>query len=843
YYDVYLYGKLFSQTRWVEPEAEDASLWLVKFNHLPNDLLDNFIHMLKADVDYIIKSDKEYLVDSAFETLEAIITLLSIFSLAVTITPVAGASATATRVFAALTSWKTSLGLSSFTIFPNMILALSADRPEEAQRAWINAALGLAGEGASYLVGKYGAQAIIGLFKQGGQVIKVAWNQLPDSVIEKISLHVKQVFSTYRNEVCRINQLPVPPPAFGSKYKFAFIDIKAPAKTMNIISDFDGFPRFVNLHHTGLLKQDGLFTRQDKITEVVQQFLQSKGYQADIGGVLRWDSIGDSYPQVHYVVRVKSPAPPRNSEFAEAEDIIVDFAQGRFTSLDKKGESISGEELWQSTLAGLQHNQQKAFSIQWFDAMSHAPHQFSLLRQGKPLLISSFTDAMVIRPDWYKKMARRNALNGLEIHQAQQRQAIYQLEEQQINQPGALADGELISLKLGYLFSKGVVPAFNALGEKLSELSSQSISKALVALPAGDYRLVATDLRGISSDNQGNVTLTDFGSSARLLQQNHVRAFLPGNIQQAALAAEISGLYAPRLDDRVIYTAGGDNSSDFSAPQERVRRLADNALTLGKSCNHLRIPLVMALNSSMLTESQRANDSDSTISGTLSAQAIMFVLAPDDMCRQLVEVLAPLRAEPIPVCPLLIDYSPQLRQTLQRAEEYVLEPQFSEARQTLEGYEQQPWMPLINLQLASQLISHATAQWLRAATRADNYRHFLGHQPQTIDQLDQISEAQPGARLVFSEVAAANSSATLSHAMMMLENSTAIGANNQIIGGKAGWEKIYLQALNWIYHPQHGLVLEADGHQFRLQIQQSLAEPTGNITMAEDAQATDKAGE
>ncbi|WP_426818087.1 hypothetical protein ACP3TC_09615 [Winslowiella sp. 2C04] len=809
YYAIRVSGKLRTEREWIAPDVDKSMLVLIKSRNHHEDCLTSLVTTLKSDMDYLVKSNVEHFRDSAIEVLDTISTLVSILTVPATLAPVAGLTSMGRGIFAAISSWKASFTFTStLSVFPGLVKAITADRPEEAQRAYIDAALVLLGEGGRYLVTQYGTRTIVGLFRQGSKVIKIGWDKLPETVSNQIIQHAKQVFSAYKREIRRIAGLTLPAEPFGKHYPFSFIDARYPAPVSQIKHELADFAQYINQHHKQLLQPKMMTAEQGDFAEVVQHYLQARGHKVEIGAVASWSSIGDAQPALRYIARVKSPKPDIDAELCEIDDTIIEFTAENFKASDPLGRSICSEEGWQERLFTL--NQNKAIGVEWFNTLSQARARFNPLVPGRSMLISLSSDSIILQPDWYKAVAKRAALSEIDASQAIWRQSLHSLEEESINKHGMIIITDLISLKLGDLFAKGYIQGFDAMGKKLNVLANKKISQRPAALPAGEYLLVASDIRGISSDNQGNVTLTNFAAPKALFEQNRIQGYPPDQIIAAGTAAEVSSLYAPGFDDLFLKQAKEQN---VTLAKMRLSRLESGARWLEKNSYHLKVPLIFALNS---TEAQMENNQ---INDTFAAEDILFVLAPDDITDQVKQVLAPLGKRPIPVSPLLIDDAFALHELMSLAKHYILLPEFETSQQALAGGDNAPWIPLINLQASAGFISQSVASKLRESTQSGNYRYFLGEASKVIHSLEQLERAEPAARMVFIDVDPQPNITLTSHTVMMLEDGTAIGANNQLIGGSSGWEKIYLKSLNWLEDKYHGLVLENNGKRYRLHVQ------------------------
>lgn len=819
HYNIEFKGKAWVKKTWVEPIKEKAILALAKTSRVEADLLNIFIATLLSDMDYLVKSNAEHLRDSAIEVLTTLAWMIGLYAIPTLGVQVAGASASAAKLVGAVTNWKSSMALStSLTIFPNLVKAITSDRHKEAQKAWHDAVLGLMGEGGGLLFRNLCPRVLTGLFKQGGRVVKVSIDQIPPSALQKITGHVEQTFSAYQAERVRVYGLTSQQPQPGKKhYPFSF-DAKLPAPTLTIEKDLAAFPEFIARHHSDLLKTS-LFADPLKLPAILQQFLQSQGYQVEIGGLVQWGSINDVATRYHYLIRATRPVFAQNIRQGEMEKTILDFFPERYDPRDINGIFIIDEPQWQAGLASLPQNTTSVISIQWFNTLDSARGQYRALRAVETELMTALVGQIITRPDWYHKFARKRALKEIDEQQQMMRIAISALEEN-IN---FLKSGpNTLSLQLSDRYASGELPPYDLLGININNIVASSLSKRVVPLPAGNYRLIGTDLRGICQNRTGEVTVTNFGSSPLLLQQQRIQSYLPEQIAEAGRAAEISMFYASKVDEYLVETS----RTRLPVPQLRLKHLADNDKWLGRSARHIKVPLIIAVNHTL---AEHGTENNNQLGATLPVAAILFVLAPDDMTRQVSNILAQLRPKPIPVSPLLIEDAPQLQQLIMLAESYALLPLVATNRQVLLNDIYRPWLPIINLQASVEFITAAQAEELRKQTSAENYPYFLGDAPKRVTCREDISNAQPGARLVFSDVDAGPGEPPISHAMLMLNDGAAVGGNNQIIGGREAWQKIYLLTHNWVEDKQHGFVLKAAGSRFSLRIQTSSAPPTPTL--------------
>ena len=821
-YVVEFQGKVFIKKYWEMPVAERSIMRLKKSEWIEKDLLINFVAVLKADMNYLVKSPGEYARDTAIEVLNTIGTLIGLFSIPVAITTSAGTGYMATKLFTSVTSWKSSLAAAStFSIFPGLVKAKTADRPDDVAKAYTDVLLSLMGEGAGQLMSEYGLRLIVGLFRQGNKFVKITLNQLPGAVVSRILHHKNSFFSHYRNDMLHIPELLSATPRVGEQYNLPFIDIKAPAPLREVAGELNNFTNFLKAQAAKMPNIMDLFNDPAKMPEIVYLYFQNKGFQVVFGGVARWSSLIDPSPAVHYIVRLKSATPDINSGFSETEDIIIDFSRGRIAQHEAKGEALSGEEKWLNTFENLPHNKDKAISVEWFDNPQLAIDKYKKMAKTNRMNIVHFTEVMEVRPEWYTYALKRRALLDIETQQAVMLEEIYKIENEI-----ALPDlndlrRDTLSLKLGALFTQGALPAFDALSKKVNILLTKPIGKQVVALPEGNYLLISTELRGLSSDNHGNVTMINFSEPASLLLSDQTYAYPPGEIVEAGQAAVNSSLYASRIDELVMYQ---EPDTQISLPKKRYAGLKKSSEWLGQRSNDFRVPLIIAVNQPLNGGAEAGKSHP--VSNTISAEDIGFVMAPDNLNSAIADILLTLRKTPIPVRSLLIEDSVSLQKTLKLADSYAFFPGDASALQALKGYEQQPWMPIINLQASCQFIPEATAQLLRQQTRRDNYRDFIGDEFKPVTSLNDILDAEAGARIAIFALGVGPGKPPMSHAMMMVSDGAAIGANNQVIGGQESWEKIWLGTLNWIQDEKLGFVLDVNGQKLSLAIQQSPSQLT-----------------
>ncbi|MFS2225685.1 hypothetical protein [Pantoea sp. B65] len=816
HYIIEFIGKTWTRKNWIEPTADKSHLSLLPTAHLADDLFATFVATLRADMDYLAKSDREHLLDSAIEVLNTIAMIMGIYVVPLFSLPAGPLSIAAGRMSATLASWRTSLMIScGLSIFPNLVRAATTDRREQALRSYLDALMGLLGEGSGYLAAKYFPRVIACLFKQAGKVVKVSIDQIPDPVMQRIIRHAKQVFSGWQAEICQIAGIPAAGSVVNQSYSLPFYPGRAPAPASDIWQELTDLPPFIDHHYGALLQADDLYRDPGKMPAVVQDYLRSKEHQVQIGVLLRWNNPQDSQPERSYLLRVNSPQPQTGSPYSEFDDVIVEFVGSDDNKAQKiRGLAVNAKNDWLQMLPDQPENQNKTVSVEWFATPQGVLAREQVL-QSAPAPIFSFAETMVVRAGWYHQLAIPRALQQISQLQQSARQEIF-LTENQINVRDNRADPQRLSLTLGELFASGRLRAFDALAEKIRVLAEHPINKQPVALPGGSYLLIGTDLRGISRhEHNDTVVITDFGATVSRLRQHQLQGYRPQQVADAGMAAVISSLYCARVDDFLLHRQ--HLPEQLTGPALRISRLAQSAGLFGRQIHYLRVPLIVAIKNPQ-KGSQLVND-------YLPASEILFVLAPDDLIGPVGDILSSLREQPIPVRPLLIENVPALVRAMVLAESYALLPSFDDAQQALGDNQYRPWITIINLQAASGFISNLAAQRLRQQTDADSWHDFLGERPLSVTSLGDISNAQPGARLAFFAVTAGPGKPPLSHAMMMLDDGSAVGTHNQLIGGRHGWQKIWLTSLNWLNDKQHGFVLAVNGTQFRLQIQSAPAQP------------------
>lgn len=814
YFKLEFVGKTWVKKTWVEPSTDKSIVSLnIPKGGVEVELLRSFVYTLRADMDYLIKSDAEHFRDSTIEVLNTVSLMIGLYVMPNAAIPAKGISESAAKLATVVTNWKTSLVQSvSLTIFPNLVKGFTADRRIEAQKAYLNAALGLIGEGGSYLIAQHCPKVLVSLFKQGNRMVKIHVDQLPAIVSDKILHYTKNTFSIYNSAMFRIFGVPLTDTVSRPQYPLLLQKNKLAAPIEVIRATLAGFPDFLKHHHSQLVSRNSLFANLITMPGILMEYLQSKNYQVEIGEILVWGSLSDGRPVNLYALKVISTPTVGAHSNNSVESSIVEFTVSRYKPDDIEQIIITAEDQWLSQARFTD----KAVSIVWYSTLEQIKERYQVTLHSRRLAITAFPDSMVLYPDWLHQQVKQSALEEIEKRQAKAREEIYLLETL-INVYGF--NPETLSLRLGQRFAVGTLPTFDEMGEKLRLLAENPVAMQPVPLPDGDYLLIGCDLRGISDIANGTVTLTDFGAPAALVEQQRLQGYLPRQVLEAGMAAETSQLYAYRVDEFLVHR----NRTDISLPEQRLALLEAATDTLGKEVKYAHVPLIVAVDKTRLVDEPAIMNNQ--INATLPLDALLFVIAPQDLLRPISQILSTLRAAPIPVSSLLIEYSPTLLKTIALAESYALLPGFEDARLAMEKDSLRPWMAIVNLQASGGFIDHLQLKALQQQVRAEDYRLFLAKNPRRVKSLDDIRKAQPGARCIFSEMQAGPGEPPLSHAMMMLREGAVVGADNQIIGGKPGWQKMYLTTLNWIEDAQYGFVLDCNGAKFRMLIQTSLEQP------------------
>ncbi len=803
---------------------------------LENELLNNFAVLLRDDVDFLFKSDSELSRDFTIELFTTIVTLVNLYVLPTAFVSAAATHTASAMLYNSISHWKTAamLTLSGITL-PKLVEGAYSDRPEEAAKAHIEAVLSLFGEATSAMLNKYAARVIVGLFHQAGRPIKLTYSQLPAAIKNYIAQHVKRFNAAYSRFINRSLGLTMDAgTSTRIEYDFPFIDVKAPAPVRKVTSGFGDLTALLNAEGKGFPDPAVLLKDNKRLPEMVLRHMQKQGFQADIGEVSLWSSMADRNPRKYYVVRVKSPLPDRNSIYAEAEDTIIDCSEVSFIHNRWRGQVITGEDRWRSHIATLPENKDMAIDVEWFRDMQQVKTKFNSLMGGHPLQLVSFINTVAIRPFWVKKKVAKTALERLAQRQAMALQRIWRQQIEEAAKASKIVVSDSLSLKLSHLFSRQMVAEVDSLGHYLHTLVSHPISKQPVALPSDNIILVGTDLRGISGDNQGNVTLINFADEADIMLNDRVQGYLPQQLTDAGLAAEASKFYAPQVDERY---SGHKNISDSHRVQKRFAALQKNQRWLeqtpepvaGKMSEHqlnapdtsYLVPLIIGLDRSRIPAQI---GSDNRLTATLPVAAIRFVLAPEEDVQDTREILCNLLDKAIPVSPLLIEDIPAVNQTQDLANDYAFFPELEPAQQAAKYKYHQPWQAVIDLQAENKQITPEVAARLRESTAADSYAGFVANDPLVIDSLNDINEIEPGARIALLEMSAGPGEPPLSHAMIMVGEGAAVSLSNHLIGGQLGWEKHYLATLPWQHDEKWGFVLQIKARKFRV-----LAQKTSQI--------------
>ena len=809
---------------------------------LENELLSNFVVLLLAEVDYLFKSNEELRLGFTAELFTTIVTLLTLYVLPTAFVSAAARMSASAMLYNSISNWKTGamLTLSGVTL-PKLVEGRYSDRPEEAVKAHVDAVLSLFGEAASAMLNKYAARIIVGLFHQAGKPVKLAYSQLPEAIRSAITQQVKRFNAAYSRFIYRSlgitldASVPVP----GSGYDFAFIDVKAPAPVRKVTQDFGDLTTLLHSEVKGIPDPAVLLKDNKRLPEMVQQYMKKRGYQADIGEVTLWSSMTDRKPRKYYVVRVISPPPERNSVYAEAEDIIIDCSEVSFTHERWRGQVITGEDRWRSHIATLPDNKDMAIDVEWFRNMQQVRDKFNSLMAGHPLQLVSFINTAAIRPFWIKKVVAKTALERLAQRQITAVQRIWRQQIEEAARASKIMVSDSLSLKLSHLFSRQMVTELDSLGQCLQSLITHPISKQPTPLPLQNVVLVATDLRGISSDNQGNITLINFADEAEIMLADRIQGYTPQQLADAGQAAEASKFYAPQVDESY---SGYKNISDSQRVQKRFAALQKNQQWLeqtsssagGETAEHrlnspetiYLVPLIIGLDRSRLPEQ---SDSENQLPATLPVAAIRFVLAPQEDVRDIREILCNLLDKPIPVSPLFIEDVPAVNQTLDLANGYAFFPELEPAQQAAKYKFYQPWQAIIDLQAETRQITAEVAAGLRENTAADSYAGFVAHDPLVVGSLNDIREIEPGARIALLEMTAGPGEPPLSHAMIMVDDGAAVAVSNHLIGGQLGWEKHFLATLPWRNDDKWGFVLQIKGRKFRMVAQKTTQIPPGAL--------------
>lgn len=813
-YQVEFHGKAFLRTRWREPVAEKCILSLKKIKWLEGELLYNFGRSLKLDMDYLVLTEKEHQIDTAIEVLETVGTLVSFFTIPMAITSAVGATSAATKLLAQIGSWRSSAITTSVTsVFPHLVKSLIADRPEDSKKAGMMALLLLGSEGVSFLLNKYGVRVISGVIYQGNKAVNIGYNMLPNFYAKRISYYGNRYFLAYKNIVMRTLGKEDAIAAVSEQYNFQFIDMKAPAPLNTIKQEVEGLSKYVFDKVQDPEVRLATIHSHDKLLTHIQNMFTDKGYNNEIGGIISWDGVENSQPVIDYIVKINSPAPDMESPFYETENVLIESSMtpGGFSHV------IAGEDAWLKDLATHRKYLDKAVCVKWFDDMAQAKSWSQSLLSGQGMNAKQFDRLMVHRPLWYKRSIVSDKFRDLERRQSVALQEIYARESDISLDDVKIYSTDTLSLKLSYLYSSLTIVGVDLLAEKFHLLSTQDICKEATDLPEGDFLLIPTELRGMSCSDQHDITLTNYAVPRDLLLKDKLRAFSPKRIVDAGREAVNSTLYAPNVDRRLLRIKRNKNNPLL---QKRLWRLKQSSAWLQHPMENIRVPLLVAVDRRKLDAS--AITPENHINATIPTDAISFVLTLDSRIESVSDMLSLIRQRPLPVVPMRVQDKPEWQKTLMLADKYSMFPEVANTRPEVSGKDHQPWLAVIELQATGELINQATAQLLIAQTRADDYHALAGKNPRRINNIEQLNSIQPGARLLFLDQSAGPGKPPLSHVMMALGEGEAIGSNNQLIGGKAGWEIIWLKLCNWVEDSELGFVLQVDHYKYSLTIQTRL---------------------
>ncbi len=809
-YEIAWHGKaILKKTR--QPADERKSLLsLIKPLSAENEMLKHFIAALKKDMGYLVLTDDEHEIDTAIEVLDTICILWNLFAISAALTSASGGTGLAAKVLAGVSSWKANVGLTvAFNIFPRLIKSQIADRPEERKKAWIEAMLNLAGEGVSFLLNQHGGRVLRGLIHQGGQAITIPWRQLPAAFTNKVSEYAKRYFLSYRAVILRAIDVTENQAVIGDSYELPYIEAKAPAP-LNEVSDAVGdFSHFIKSQFSDISEVRSVFNSRNKVLTWLQQMFEEKGSRCEIGAVISWRDFKHSQPEVYYVLRVNSPAPDLSSSFTETENVLIDpsLQDGKVNHL------IGAEDTWLSDMPSQSRFTNKAIAVKWFDNMLQAQSWSRSLLYGRTGSIRMFSRQMLTRPDWYLRDIASEVLKNLERRQSSVLREIYDRESEISLEEVKIYGNHNVNPQLSYLYTSTSILTMDMLAEKYAYLTRNNISTEAAPLPSDESILIATELRGISADKQGNITLTNYADPGELLLSHQLPIYSATEIIAAARQAVYS----------CLYTLAGDKVQPRKKRQlfnpvyvQKLNRMKANSAWLHYDAQNIRVPLLLVIDRSRLNSEDSA--AQKHIAATVPADAVQYVLTLDDRNQTISDILAPLA---LIVRPLVVREKAQWCKTRDIAWRYAMLPEMENPRLELSGHEYQPWLAIIDLQATGGLIDFAAAQHLREHTSTDNYHAFLGAESVRVQSRAQLSQIQPGARLAFCDCSAGPGEPPLSHALMMLEEGKAIAAHNQLLGGGSGWEITWLQAGNWTDDPQHGLVMTVEGCQYSLHVQTS----------------------
>ncbi|MBP2166848.1 hypothetical protein J2125_000040 [Erwinia toletana] len=812
-YQVEFHGKAFIRKTWLEASEDKCILKLLKTSWLEKDLLLNLAAGLKKDMNFLVLTDQEHRINTLIETFDTIGMLISFFSIPVAITSASGGVGTASKLLAEISSWRSSAVLNTaFTIFPRLFQWRIADRPQEQHKALMQALLSIAAEGVSYLLNQHGARMIMGMVHQGKKAVSIPYHQLPGSFTIKIEDYAKRFFAAYKNILMRTIDFPEVTPAVGDAYELPFIDSKAPAPVELIKDEIEKFPDYLKSQITENKELVSLFSNRDKILEHLRNYFTSKGRRTEIGTLLSWGNYLDKKPSAHNFIRIISPDPDIDSVYTATENICLDS----HATPERIEHVITNEETWLNSLQIAPRFHNKAVGIKWFDNMEQAKNWYHSFIGGRGGSIKMLRRSLRVRPAWYHRAITADVLKDLDRRQSKVLQDIYALQTEESLEDVKILKLDSLSLNLSYLYTTGSIAGVDLLAEEFDLLVRQNISRVATPFPDSNIRMVATELMGVSSDDKGNVTVTNYAAPRDVLLNDRVQSWLPDNITAAVRQSVSSILYNPAIDQQLLRQKRHANNTLI---QKRIERLDQNRRWLNQSSEGARVPLLLGIDIRKLGDN--ASGTDNLLPATFPADAIAMVITPASQNDTVTDIMQSIRARPLVVTPLLIQNKPEWRKTLDLAYQYALFPAQANARLSLNNDTEKFWLPIIELQLTHELINFSAAQQLRDETRSDNYHCFIGEGASRIEDAAQLKRMQPGARLILLDQTAGPGKPPMSHALMQLEEGQAIGANNQLIGGGKGWEIVWLETANWVNDETYGFVLAYDHHLYSLHIQTS----------------------
>ncbi|MCU5775686.1 hypothetical protein N5923_18430 [Erwiniaceae bacterium BAC15a-03b] len=812
-YQVQFHGKAFIRKTWLKASEDQCVLQLLKTPWVEKDLLLNLAAGLNKDMNFLVLTDTEHRINTLIETFDTIGMLISFFSVPVAITSASGGVGTASKMLAQISSWRSSAILNTAcTIFPRLVQWRIADRRQEQHKALMQALLSIAAEGVSYLLNQHGARMIIGMIHQGKKAVSIPYHQLPGSFTLKIEDYAKRFFAAYKNILMRTMDFSEMTPALGDAYELPYIDSKAPAPVELIKDEIEKFPDYIRLQIKEKKDLVSLFSHRDNILEHLRVFFTSRGRRTEIGTLLSWDNYLDPKPSAHNFIRIISADPEIGSVYSETENICLDS----HATPDRIEHVITDEDTWLNSLHRAPRYQNKAVGVKWFDDMTQAQNWYQAFIGGRGGSIKMLKRYLKVRPGWYHRAITADVLKNLDRRQSNVLQDIYAMQTDESLEDVKILNLDSLSLNLSYLYTTSSIAGVDLLAEEFDLLVRRNISKVATPFPDRNLRVVATELMGVSSDNNGNVTITNYAAPRDVLLNNQLQSWSPDNITAAVRHSVSSILYNPAIDQQLLRQKRHGNNTLM---QKRIERLEKNTRWLNQSSAGARVPMLLGIDLRKLGATSTV--SDNLLPATFPADAIAMVISPASQNETLAEIIQSIRDRPLPVTPLLIQDKPEWRKTVDLAYQYALFPAQANARLSLSNETEKFWLPVIELQLTHELINFAAAQQLREETRSDNYGYFIGEGALRIEDAAQLKRIQPGARLILLDQTAGPGKPPMSHALMQLEDGQAIGANNQLIGGGKGWEIVWLETANWVRDVTYGFVLAYDDHLYSLHIQTS----------------------